>query len=106
MSVVPTSGIGSLVAGVQTAQGRGDTDRAAQDIGSQQRVSQLAAGAEQVQGEATTHERDADGRLPYQRPGQRQAAGDAPAIEHDATQPDHLVKDPTGQTGTELDLVG
>ncbi|MGE0608723.1 MAG: hypothetical protein AB7O62_16635 [Pirellulales bacterium] len=106
MSLIPTSGIGHIVAGVQAAQGRGDPDRAAQEIGSQQRVSQLAAGAEQVNGEASTHERDADGRLPYQQQNTRQKSADGNEAASDADPSAPLPKDPTGQTGTTLDLTG
>lgn len=113
MSLVPISNVVNIVAGTAIAQTRGDADRAQHDLTNQQRVvqsgarSEAAAGIDETNGDKSTHERDADGRLPYQRPNQPAdqpipSSSDAPA----ASQPLLQVQDPTGETGNELDVLG
>ena len=108
MNFVPVNAVINSLAAAQSAQSRGDAERNSQEISAQQRVAQLSAGAEQVHGESSTEERDADGRLPYQRPGQRR--GQDGTLPGEPAQPpvdaELLVKDPSGEVGGELDILG
>ncbi len=110
MSVVPMGGLLASAAGTSLAQSKGsDATRAQQDTAAQERRVQTdqkaesAAGIGQTDGEDhATGERDADGRrLWEQMPGGRQ---NEPGDEN-GTGP-HGCKDPTGQSGSLLDLSG
>lgn len=110
MSVGPMGGLPASAAGAPLAQTKGsDVDRAQQDSAAQQRrvqtdqKAEMAAGIGETDGEDhATGERDADGRrLWEQMPGGSEPNG---AEENGADQ--SRVKDPTGQSGSLLDLSG
>jgi hypothetical protein len=102
MSIGPLS---NIAAGTPLAQAQGsDLVRSAQDAADQARQVETghkaasAAGIGAAQGEGNeTSDRDADGRLPWQAPPDH-----APSTANAAG----LVADPTGQSGTQLDLAG
>lgn len=109
MSIGSLGIIGSL-AGTALPQRATETDKAARDTTDQSRAAQASAKAENAAGIGTTEEdsqtseRDADGRRLWELPAEKkpaQAAGDV--IEPDFP---HLSKDPTGQSGSALDLLG
>lgn len=109
--------IGSLgilggIAGAPLAQTKGaDAERAEQDVSNQQRQvtnelkAEAAAGIAETDGKQhETNERDADGRRPWEFPG-RKGAPAAPEPEPQATEPPPS-KDPSGESGGQLDLSG
>ena len=109
MSIGPMSSIAGSVAGSSLAQTRGsELDRAQQEstarelLARSEEKAELAAGVGQTDGENhQTAERDADGRRLWEFT-RRQG-------EHDAGQEesrDPRVQDPTGQSGSMLDLSG
>lgn len=111
------SSVGSLgpilpgVAGAPLAQSRGtETQRSQQLHDTQQRTADQAQKAEDAAGiaqtdgeEHETEERDADGRRLWEQSPQAAATGDAAA--GDSPTP-HVAKDPTGLSGSQLDLSG
>jgi hypothetical protein len=109
MSVGPLSGLAGSMAGSPLAQVKGsDLERAQQDSGAQERrvqgelKAESAAGIGETDGEDhETGERDADGRLPWRVPARQK-----PDQAHDAPSAEPSVKDPTGQSGSLLDLSG
>ena len=110
MSVGPMGGLPASAAGAPLAQTKGsDVDRAQQDSAAQQRRTQtdqkaeMAAGIGETDGEDhATGERDADGRrLWEQMPG---GTGQEGSEGNDSNEP--RAKDPTGQSGSLLDLSG
>ncbi len=110
MSVGPMSGLPAAAAGSPLAQSKGsDVDRTQQDSSAQQRrvqtdqKAEMAAGIGEADGEDhEASERDADGRrLWEQTPGSDQEGSGG---EKSSDQPQS--KDPTGQSGSLLDLSG
>jgi hypothetical protein len=109
--------IGSLgilggAAGTPLAQTKGsDVDRAEQDTNDQKRQvtnelkAESAAGIAETDGqEHGTNERDADGRRPWEFPAKKHKASDGAS---DPTQtPTPQSKDPSGDSGGQLDLTG
>ena len=108
MSIGSLSGLPASAAGTSLAQTRGgEVERTQHDAGAQQRRAQnearaeAAAGIGQTDGENhETGERDADGRRPWEIA--RHASSDASPPPDVETPP----RDPTGQSGTLLDLTG
>ena len=112
MSVGPLGGIASSAAGSPLAQTKGsDIERAEQDASNQQRrvrneqKADSAAGIGETDGE--DHEpadRDADGRRLWEMPpaGEETAADD----ENGVIDGPRKGVDPTGDSGTQLDLTG
>jgi hypothetical protein len=106
-SVGPLGGVNFSAAGVPLAQTKGsDADRAAQDVGSQQRnvvfeqKAEAAAGIGETDGEDhQTGERDADGRRPWQLPPEKKNPAD-----DSSNRPQ--CRDTTGESGNLLDLSG
>lgn len=109
MSVGPFAGVAGSAAGSPLSQAQGsDTDRNRQDAGVQQRraesrqKAESAAGVGETDGEDhETADRDADGRRPWernQRPEHADPSDDGPHAPK--------TKDPTGNSGTRLDLSG
>ena len=101
--------IGS-VAGTPMSQAKGtDTDKNAQDTVDQSRESKTAEKAEQAAGVGQTEqdeqasERDADGRRLWEDTGDGSTTENT---QEDSPQGSALSKDPTGQSGTQLDLSG
>ena len=110
MSVGPTGITGSF-AGSPLAQGKGaDVERTQQETSDQARGAQADRRAEQAGGIGETeqdqeaHDRDADGRRPWEIGGRR--GGDAGESEDGGAAEQRLSRDPTGQRGTQLDLSG
>ena len=91
------------------SQQAADTDRAARDSANQARQlksqiqAEAAAGIGKAEEDPATSERDADGRRPWEIPG-GQAVQDKPPAKEAAIPPSG--KDPTGEAGGNLDLVG
>ena len=112
MSVGPTGMVGGL-AGSPLAQTKGnEVDRARQETFNQARQTQSdqhaenAAGIGQTEQDEQASERDADGRRPWEL--QRKQKSDQQAQGDDQQQPDRpsLSRDPTGESGGQLDVSG
>jgi len=108
MSIGPSGIIGS-VAGTPLSQAKGtDTDRLAQETNDQSRVSQSnqkaekAAGIGETEEDAETGDRDADGRRLWETPNAQQETESQPSADRQSSQS----KDPTGETGNQIDLSG
>jgi hypothetical protein len=113
---VGSLGIAGGLAGTPVAQKTGvAVDRAKQDTAHAQRQAEAtqrtadAAGIGQTHEEQEASERDADGRMPWER--QERAAEASPAdvdqsIAGDPSQNPPGVRDPKGESGGQLDLVG
>jgi type II secretory pathway pseudopilin PulG len=105
---VPSLGtIGSLAA-TPLAQRSAETDKAQHDAEALRQAQHSLAAAEQASGigqtqeESEASERDADGRRLWEEPVRKQPATPGQASEETLTPP----PDPTGQCGTQLDLLG
>jgi hypothetical protein len=110
---VPVGGVLSSAAGSQLQQTHGkDTDRASQEVSSQQRGDKLgdhadmAAGVGQTEEDQGTSERDADGRKMWEGPPQDNSQEQQQNDEQHSEQQEHQPKDPTGEAGNALDLTG
>mgnify|MGYP000868243632 FL=1 len=111
MSVGPM-GVAGSAAGSPLAQSQGsDVNRVQQDTASQTRQSQASQKAEQASGVGQTEQdeqasdRDADGRRPWEV-GSPPSADASAADEAAAETPPGPSKDPSGLTGSQLDLHG
>ena len=109
MSIGSLGLIGSLAA-TPLPQKAADADKSVRDAADQGREAQAAKQAEAAAGIGETEEdsqaseRDADGRRLWERPPVKLPPADESAAS-DETQP-NLSKDPSGEAGGELDLVG
>lgn len=112
MSMGPVFGIVASAAGTPLSQTAGaEVERTQRDTAAFQRQvdgderTEKAAGIGQTDADQETTERDADGRRLWesQEKGE-QAKGDSP--QEDEHSHSKLSKDPTGQSGTKLDLSG
>ena len=107
MSIGSLGMIGSLAA-TPLPQKAADADKIQRDAIDQSRVAQAETAAEAAAGIGETEEdsqaaeRDADGRRLWEAPPNKQADDAAPATDSSP----QLSKDPTGEAGGELDLVG
>lgn len=108
MNIVPMGGIISGAAGAPLAQASGtETERAQRDSMVRERrvtseqAAEMAAGIGTTDEDQETSERDADGRMFWERAAEQKK-------EHDQVQPDQAPqsKDPTGTSGNSLDLTG
>ena len=106
MSIGPASSLGS-VAGTPLGQTKGaELERAQHDAAGQDRKvagdrqAENAAGIGTTEEESATGERDADGHRLWEKPP------NTPADQEAAASDEHRVKDPTGQSGSLLDLSG
>jgi hypothetical protein len=113
MSMVPLGGIVSSAAGVPLSQTAGsETERAQKDSQAQSRQvdsdqqAERAAGIGQTDEDQESSERDADGRRLWEAPAEakKDKAEDENGSNSDALP--RQSKDPTGQSGTQLDLTG
>jgi hypothetical protein len=68
--------------------------------------AEQAAGIGQTAEDSEAQERDADGRRPWEHPAAKKPAVATSTQPTAADPPPTLAKDPTGQCGGELDLVG
>jgi hypothetical protein len=105
-------GIVAGLAGSPLSQRVADVERAeresadkARETKAEQRAEQ-SAGIGQTEEDSQAGERDADGRRPWEHPTSKPAATETPATTPATTDVPALVKDPTGERGSELDLVG
>ena len=106
MSIGPAAGIAASAAGAPVAQARGsEVERAQQSANTQQRKTDSLHAADDAAGIGKTSEdqessdRDADGRRLWEFGPDGKPKQDEPA------QP-KPTRDPTGQSGTVLDLTG
>jgi hypothetical protein len=110
MSIGSLGIVGGL-AGSPLSQRTGETERAGRESTEQSRESQAAEKAEQAAGIGQTEEdsqaseRDADGRRPWEHPTRPKAAVAASEQPEPEASPG-LAKDPSGERGGELDVVG
>jgi len=109
MSMGPVGGVVGSAAGTSLSQAAGSETERAKESASQQRTvdanqkAELASGIGHTEQDQETSERDADGRRLWEAPTKR---GDKkPTPEEEAAQ-SRQSKDPTGQSGTKLDLTG
>jgi hypothetical protein len=115
MSMGPLGGVVGSAAGAALSQTAGsEAERAQKDSLAQHRQvdsnekSQNAAGIGQTQQDQESSERDADGRRLWEAPGKRGKAKESKDQKEDEDAAAHArqSKDPTGQSGTKLDLTG
>lgn len=109
MNIGMTTGAFNSAAGAPLAQTTGsETERSQKDSAVRERradaqsKSERAAGIGTTEQDQGTDERDADGRRLWEETGKTK---DAPA-EADGGEPERRAKDPTGQSGSALDLTG
>jgi hypothetical protein len=111
MNVGLTSGVVGSAAGTGLAQTNGaETERAQKDSTARERVvdgqnkSEKAAGLGAADEDQQTGERDADGRRLWEAPEKRKK--NAAAETGAESEPARQAKDPTGFSGSTLDLTG
>ena len=112
MSMGPVFGIVASAAGTPLSQTAGaEVERTQRDVASFQRQvdgderTEQAAGIGQTDADQETTERDADGRRLWESQEKNERGkGDAPADDEQSLSKQS--KDPTGQSGTKLDLTG
>jgi hypothetical protein len=113
MTMLPLGGALTSAAGTALSQTAGsETERTQKDASSQRRTAdanehaEQSAGIGQTKEDEQSSERDADGRRLWERPPQKgevaKTAETPTSSEAEAKQS----KDPTGQSGTHLDLTG
>jgi len=109
MSMGPVGGVVGSAAGTSLSQTAGsETERAKDSLNQQRQVdanqkAELATGIGQTEQDEESSERDADGRRLWEAPAKPRK--DETKTEEDAAQ-SRQSKDPTGQSGTKLDLTG
>ncbi len=110
MSMGPVGGVVGSAAGTSLSQTAGsETERTQKDSLAQQRHvdgnerAQNAAGIGQTEQDQESSERDADGRRLWEAPGNR---AKVQAVSAEAAAESRQSKDPTGQSGSQLDLTG
>jgi hypothetical protein len=108
MNVVPMGGIISGAAGAPLAQTSGsETERTQRDgVVRERRVTteqsaEMAAGIGTTDEDQEASERDADGRMFWERGAEQNGNSDEATSEHSRQS-----KDPTGESGNSLDLTG
>jgi hypothetical protein len=108
MNVVPLGGIISGAAGAPLAQVNGsETERTQRDSTIRERrvttekTADAAAGIGTTDADQETSERDADGRMFWERPAEKDLAK-----EEAATEAKRQSKDASGSSGNALDLTG
>lgn len=110
MSVGPFGGVLGSAAGAPLSQTRGsESERAARESAAQDRRadgeqrSEKAAGVGQTEEDQETSDRDADGRRLWEAPAEGEATSESPDDQQHQPQ---RVKDPKGEAGNTLDLMG
>jgi hypothetical protein len=113
MSMGPVGGLVGSAAGAPLSQSAGaETERTQRDTAAQHRQvdgnerSERASGIGQTEQDQESSERDADGRRLWEGPAKRGRDGKAEPAEDTAIGEARQSKDPTGQSGTKLDLTG
>jgi hypothetical protein len=105
MSIGPTTFAASLAA-TSLSQARGEAERVQQDTVAKERQiegdrqAEDAAGVGTTDGDEAAGDRDADGRRLWEKPSTRKESSDG---DEEQSAP---IKDPTGQSGSLLDLTG
>lgn len=111
MSIGSLGIVGGL-AGTPLSQRAAETDRAERETTEQTRRTQADDRAEQSAGIGQTEEdsgasdRDADGRRPWELPASTSKVKSPVTAADDAADLSGRPKDPRGETGTRLDLLG
>lgn len=112
MSMGPLGGVVGSAAGAPLSQTAGaETERAQKESSAQLRQvdanerSERAAGIGTTEQDQESSERDADGRRLWEAPAKKKESNGQPTSE-DAEAQSRQSKDPTGQSGTRLDLTG
>jgi len=117
MLEIAAMSIGSLgivggLAGTPLTQRAAEVERAERESADQARETKADQRAEQSAGIGQTEEdsqageRDADGRRPWEHPPAKPAASEDSGTITGAGEAPPLAKDPSGERGSELDLVG
>jgi hypothetical protein len=113
MSMGPVGGVVGSAAGTSLSQTAGaETERSQRDTAAQHRQvdgnerTEQASGIGQTEEDQESSERDADGRRLWERPGKRGKNGKEEPASEDAAALSKQSKDPSGQSGTKLDLTG
>jgi hypothetical protein len=113
MSMGPVGGVVGSAAGTSLSQTAGaETERTQRDTAAQHRQidgnerSERASGIGQTEEDQESSERDADGRRLWEGPAKRGKDAKEEPTADDATATSKQSKDPTGQSGTKLDLTG
>src|SRR5215213_1326602 len=113
MSMGPLGGIVGSAAGTSLSQTAGaETERSQRDTAAQQSQtdanerSERASGIGQTEKDQESSERDADGRRLWESPDKRGKHAKSETPGEDASSASQQSKDPTGQSGTKLDLTG
>ncbi|HHK41575.1 MAG TPA: hypothetical protein ENJ50_04070 [Planctomycetaceae bacterium] len=107
MSIGPTPPAGNI-AGSPLSQRRASETDQSKEASDQQRTvrndqrSAQADGIGETEGDAEAEDRDADGRMPWKRSGQVDAAEESNETPDDRPR----ARDPDGQRGSQLDLSG
>jgi hypothetical protein len=113
MSMGPLGGVVGSAAGTSLSQAAGsETERSQRDTAAQNREiagnerTEKASGVGQTEQDQESSERDADGRRLWERPAKRAKDAKGEPVGDDASALSKQSKDPTGQSGTKLDLTG
>jgi hypothetical protein len=115
MTMLPLHGTLASAAGAPLSQTAGaESERAQKDSVAQRRGidaekhAEQSAGIGQTEQDQETSERDADGRRLWERPDEKAKTDPAtePKTAAEAEVHNRQSKDPTGQSGTKLDLTG
>jgi hypothetical protein len=113
MSMGPLGGVVGSAAGTSLSQTAGaETERSQRDTAAQHRQidgnerSERASGVGQTEQDQESSERDADGRRLWEAPGKRKRDSKEESAGDDAAALSKQSKDPSGQSGTKLDLTG
>ena len=111
MTMVPIGGMLSSAAGASLSQTSGsETERAQKDASTQRRVADAdqkaaeSAGIGHTEQDQESSERDADGRRLWEQ--SPEGSKSMAAAEGEGETLSRQSKDPTGQSGTQLDLTG
>jgi hypothetical protein len=109
MSIGPLGGIVGSAAGAPLAKTSGtEAERsqrensASQRLGDSQEKSERAAGIGTTEQDQGASDRDADGRRLWEASQQKKQL----ALEQEENQQEHVSKDPSGDSGSKLDLMG
>jgi hypothetical protein len=109
MSIGPLGGIVGSAAGAPLAKTSGtEAERsqrensASQRLGDSQEKSERAAGIGTTEQDQGASDRDADGRRLWEASQQKKQQ----ALEQEENQQEHVSKDPSGDSGSKLDLMG
>jgi hypothetical protein len=109
VSMGPVGGVVGSAAGTSLSQAAGSESERARESTSQQRSidanqkAELASGVGHTEEDQESSERDADGRRLWEAPAKR---GESKATAEEEAALSRQSKDPTGQSGTKLDLTG